>query len=350
MKNESQRILYLDLLRIISIMAVLMIHLEDSMIYSLPLGSLEWDISALVFSACRWAVPIFFMISGALFLRKDSEHSLKEIYSHNIFHLITAFIFWSLIYTLVETPESLYFFAQKWIRGPFHFWFIFSMISIYILIPILRSIANSKALDYYLLLGGIFTIFLPTCLENIGILLSDFYQNPVFNSLYTDYHKLEMYPVLGYSFYFILGYKLSVTEFRKSTSFAIKILLPIGLILTWLFSKYTSLQNGQVDERFFDYFTFNVFLQSIGIFESFRAMPLKKVSSECRKIIATISHSTFGVFLIHILIKEFIRIRLPFDGIPMFFKPFIYWPIVYFISLIISILLNKVTILRKTIV
>lgn len=52
----------------------------------------------------RWGVPVFVMISGALFLSKN-EISTKVIFSKYVLRIVTAFAAWSFIYYLVSKGE-----------------------------------------------------------------------------------------------------------------------------------------------------------------------------------------------------------------------------------------------------
>lgn len=73
-----KRILYLDILRIMAIIAVVMLHVSAQRFYvSFP--SYEWEIRMFFNSMVRWGVPIFVMISGALFLDPQKKISLAKL-------------------------------------------------------------------------------------------------------------------------------------------------------------------------------------------------------------------------------------------------------------------------------
>ena len=51
---------------------VILIHTFGSLVVDHSnVGSMEWTIANLIDSLCRPSVPLFFMISGALLLRKE---------------------------------------------------------------------------------------------------------------------------------------------------------------------------------------------------------------------------------------------------------------------------------------
>jgi len=85
----------LDVIRIIACFFVVVIHVFA---YSVPLDdpkTLEWCISNVTMSIVKSAVPLFFMISGTLFLEKQ-KISLKELYTKNVCKIISVMIVWEL--------------------------------------------------------------------------------------------------------------------------------------------------------------------------------------------------------------------------------------------------------------
>lgn len=96
----TKRTWYYDALRIVAAFAVILIHTSSQNWESTDVHSPEWNIFNICDSIARWAVPVFTMISGALFL--NGNHSLEKIYKKNMFRIIIAFGFWSLIYGIVD--------------------------------------------------------------------------------------------------------------------------------------------------------------------------------------------------------------------------------------------------------
>ena len=88
----SGRVLYLDGLRVFAIVAVIMVHVT-CMFYTNSETS-NWYAAYFYGSFVRWCVPVFCMISGALFLTKQ-ELSVKDLYLRYIKRIVLAFLFWS---------------------------------------------------------------------------------------------------------------------------------------------------------------------------------------------------------------------------------------------------------------
>lgn len=78
MNMLNQRKNYIDLLRVISAFAVVVIHVTSAAMNTTEVSSQTYMANALLNSIMRWAVPVFFMISGALFLDSKREVTTKS--------------------------------------------------------------------------------------------------------------------------------------------------------------------------------------------------------------------------------------------------------------------------------
>ena len=79
--KKSNRVVCLDCLRVIASFAVVLIHVSAWFALNRPLVGV--NCYNILGDMVRWCVPIFVMISGALFL--DSKKDIKEIYQKNIY-------------------------------------------------------------------------------------------------------------------------------------------------------------------------------------------------------------------------------------------------------------------------
>lgn len=95
MMNEKKidRTIYLDMLRLVACLGVIHIHVSDDEFDNAFL-SYNWYISIVNESIVHWAVPIFIMISGALFLNPNKEISIKIMWRKYIPRLFKLYIFW----------------------------------------------------------------------------------------------------------------------------------------------------------------------------------------------------------------------------------------------------------------
>lgn len=136
--KESKRCFYLDLLRIIATFGVIFIHLSMDTTY--------WYISILYDGMVKWSVPIFVMISGALFLNPRKDMPVSTILNKYVKRLLLAYLFWYLFYCLFKiiscSIESNSLELSSLSFAPrFHLWFLPMLMCVYLLIPILKKIA-----------------------------------------------------------------------------------------------------------------------------------------------------------------------------------------------------------------
>ena len=69
--NLTLRQYHLDYLRVFASVAIILLHVTAQNIRYVELAGTEWNIYNICNSASRWAVPVFVMISGALFLPRE---------------------------------------------------------------------------------------------------------------------------------------------------------------------------------------------------------------------------------------------------------------------------------------
>ena len=92
MTNQKERIIHWDLLRILAAFSIVMLHVAAQFWYDLDKQSAEWLIANSYDALFRFGVPIFVMISGVLFLNPNYVLSIKRLYKHNLFRVISIYI------------------------------------------------------------------------------------------------------------------------------------------------------------------------------------------------------------------------------------------------------------------
>ena len=132
----------------------------------------EWRTMAAYDALVRWPVPVFVMISGALFLNPKRKVTVYHLWSKKIPRILTAFLFWSVIYALynylTRSNWSLHTFLMAILTGYYHMWFLFMIIGLYLVTPLMRKIAEDRRmLNYFLVLSMIFGFLIPTIRHQI---------------------------------------------------------------------------------------------------------------------------------------------------------------------------------------
>ena len=322
MQANSNRVYYLDLLRILACFAVIVVHVSE-----LNFGdqcNSQWAISNIYDSMTRWCVPVFVMISGALFLDPKRNFSLKSIIRKNIFRLITAFAFWSIIYAiychLCFKPMNASGLIAEILIGPGHLWFLYMIIGIYITIPIMRKIASDKQLTkYFLLLSLIFTFCIPFFIRILDLIPSLKPISALANNLFTFF---DFNIGAGFLGYFLLGHYLNCTSFSKKTENLILALVIISYLtiagVTYLICATTS-----VDDKFlYSNFSPLVIFEAMAMFVWIKRLKLHEYKLSNK--FAHIAKLSFGIYLAHMLVFYILEsigltanIVSPILGIPL---------------------------------
>lgn len=278
--SRTNRIYYLDVLRIIATIMVVLIHTSGMLIQHNCVGTPTYWVGFCNFEIVRSAVPLFFMISGALLLKPQYDITPKKSLN-KVLRVVSVMLIWSFIYALL-TCESLTIkcILYKTIKGPFHFWFFEFLIGLYLLTPIFKAIVSYKEgilIKYYLILFICFGILVPS-LQAI-----DFCHKWIMDV--TTKVNIEM---MGFSGYFFMGFYLSNKSFKIPISLIIMILV-LCVFSQGLISYNTNLLYNS------DKWWIMTFLQSSCIFLI--------INMICKngggKLSFTLSSLTMGVFILH---------------------------------------------------
>lgn len=344
---KKDRIIYLDILRIIAAATVILLHVSASNWHNVDANTNTWLIFDFFDSISRFCVPIFVMISGALFLNKDI--SIKKIYTKYIFRIIAAFIFWSIIYGIFNFTQGIKLkeIVSQFFKGHYHMWYLIMIVGIYMITPITKKIVEDKnIMKYFLILSLVFAIIIP----QIFVLFSAFKikGNSILNYWWSN---LNFHFALGYVGYFILGYYLNNKVSNKKDKLISCILMTIGFGSTFIISVICTRYFESIT-NFFDNLSINVLLESAGIFIFIKETFNKKVSLKMEKIIRKVSKNSFGVYLVHPLIIEILKFN--FGITTLSWNPIIsiiiITIVVTVISYIISAVLNSIPKVNKYIV
>ena len=97
----KKRVIYFDILKAIAILFVILIHAVSEHWDTLNVNSGSFVSLSLLDSISRFCVPVYFMISGAIFLNDDKNITIKDILKKYIPRILLIFIFWNMAYSLI---------------------------------------------------------------------------------------------------------------------------------------------------------------------------------------------------------------------------------------------------------
>lgn len=349
--NQSTRpgrVVYLDYLRVFAILAVIVIHVSAQNWYAVDMRSADWQIFNIYDSIARWAVPLFVMVSGSLFLGRRLE--MEQIYFKYILRLATAFICWAGVYAIVAGGGKKQIILNTIAGGKDHMWFIPMMIGLYICIPIIQKITESEGITrYFLIISAVFSFLLPQIVTMVSDFGSELFKEVAW-AFDADLVSMEFFFVRGYPFYFVLGYYLYHTRLDKKCRYIVYGFGALGFLLTILLTSLASIKMQEPTGRYYDYFALNVLLESVAVFIWFQYHRFEKTS--INGIMEKLSKYSFGAYLVHFLIIQLLEQKVGVNTLSI--QPIVSVPliscIVFLASFSISFVLNHVPFLKRYIV
>lgn len=313
-KSAGKRFIYIDMLRIISIVAVIVLHITASLLTRTnDFTTTSWWVSNVFNSVCRFAVPVFFMISGAMILRTEVK-SLKDFYRKRVWPLVVSLLSWSLIYGLfyqyyllksdMNALEFIADFGYKLLtdQNYVHLWFLYAIIAVYMTVPLISKFVKAcseKDLRYYLLLWFIVSI--------VYRLVSDIVFRVTEQYIYIASMNIPLF--MGYLGYFILGYYLFHYELPTVWKHVLYNLGVLSFFLTPVLTYAVSRMSGVLDEMFYGNYSITSFLMAVGLFLFFKekdAAISRKTNDKVRKVVSSISAASFSIYLIHLLVETMV--------------------------------------------
>ena len=346
-KGMKDREVCFDYLRIISALGVIIIHVCAMQWSILDIHSGQWACLHIYDMLMKFSVPIFFMISGRFFLDPTREMPIIKIWNKSL-RIVVVFIFWSVVYTILNIcrvigegsslKENLNWIIIEFFSGEYHMWFLYAILGLYLVTPILRKIVENKSLiEYFLTLFIVFGLVWPTAeqIPKIGVLFSNIGTLMAFRM------------TTGYVGCYVLGYylyKYSLSHKKKTIIYALGIL---GAVFSIVATLLVSWKTGSASAKLASYLTVNVVLTSAAIYIA--ALNFFK-NKKANKTVTMISKYSFGCYLIHPL---FLWIFEWIGFVPSICCTAISVPLISLIALLLSLLLtvifDKIPYLRKVI-
>ena len=338
--TSKSRVVYLDVLNILAIIAVVAMHV-NGIVHLDPMRK-EWSSSLVVDCVFYFAVPVFFLISGATLMTYRERYDTKTFIKKRLVKILIPLLFWSMIMLIwkVETYQLRvddYSFRNLFDmflnnKIEYTYYFMYDIFGIYLTIPLLSLLAkedNKKTLWFTVVIYFIFNSFLSNILTLMG----------------TSYNNSLTVQIGEYIIFIILGYLLSTTDISKKKRIALYISAIIGVIYRYAFTYKLSKELGYVDRTTWGYCTWHSVLLACAVFVYFKNLKYK-FSDKTLNLLKTISSCSFGIYLLHHIVM-FYEIRL--FNIDTFSWE---WRTVgilttYIISLICVYMLKKISIIKK---
>lgn len=307
--SREKRMVHYDLLRIVAAFSVVMLHSAGQKWYVLPVAGREWQIADAWDALFRFGVPIFVMISGAIFLNRDM--GIRKLYLHNILRLLVIYWVWSGIYGLYDCRNYDWKAAgwrvvvKEMLSGRYHLWFLPMIVAIYMLVPVLRSWvknAERKNLEYFLMLFLILKIGMSTVSALSAAYLVEYAVSLL--------DAMEIGMACSYIGYFVFGYYIAHYGIPRKWHKAIYIGTIPCAALNILLDRYLSIRAGEPKGQIYDSYGLFTFVIVTALFLFFTdVMGKVSYSGLAARIIRELSGATLGVYVMHIGLLEILEER-----------------------------------------
>ncbi len=355
MGREKQRILYIDVLRVMATFGVILIHTSAQNWADTEISFWKWNAFNIWDAAVQWSVPVFIMISGILFLDGNRAFNIRKLYTHSIFRIVIAFIIWSFLYALYQVHIEGGGMARVMaltLEGHYHMWFLFMIVGLYILTPLLRKLGLNE-MRYFLIVSYILCFIIPTItgiIDAVKQVTGETFAYRALGQLFVPYEKLISYIRIDYVFYYVLGYYLSLNPPDRKQK---KIIYPAA-ITAYLFTViFSAAITGFCGSRYniYDIFTVNMSLEVIGVFTFVQSLMTaeKEYNSISEKLIVLISECSFGIYLVHALILEVMNNGFGINTLS--FNPYLSVPViavfVFLAGFAITLIIKRIPVLRR---
>lgn len=335
--DEEERFSYIDVLRVVSILAVVLIHATVSTVQKFSSTDISWWFIGNIYeSLSRWSIPIMVMVSGMLLLDPRKEDKIGMFFKKRFNKVVIPLIFWSIIYIIWKykidiieyKPLPILIIIKSFITGSvyYHLWFIYLIIGLYIATPFLRVYVKNATfvnIKYFLIIWFI----------SNGII--------IFTAKITHImFLLDLNFFTGYVGYFILGYYLHNVKLEKRATMLLYFFGIIGFMITFLGTYILTKESGKLDNNFYGYLAPNVIMMSICIFILIKNISWRTILNHrpgLNNFILEVSSLSFGIYFIHVIILQ----SLSLPGETTIYSPIVSIPIKVMMTLLISCFLIK---------
>lgn len=314
---------------------------------------LLYDLGLCLSIFCKFAVPLFLAVSGALLLGRNESY--RMVWKKRILKIFIILFVWSFLYhlynnrfnefDLVTLVKSFFqpFFADD---ITFHLWYLYAFIGFLISLPLLRKIARSLSRKDYVYLFSIY--FLMHCIMPVAEYLSSI---PVNSDVRIPWIGVDIFifPLLGY---FLSNLPNDFWNWKRLAAlWAVNIVcIVISAELTTYNAELTGVLNEAVSQEFHKTF---VITNCAAVFVSCQYLVNRiSIPKRLEKCIRSLGGASFGIYLIHPFIVGssayyiYWNMLLSLNLFP-YIDTFIFCVTIFLISYILTIIIKRIPVIRK---
>ena len=314
---QQQRIVFIDYIRVIACFLVMLVHASENF-YGADASGLAGNMSMLLNESNRFwvafydggvartCVPLFMVVSAFLLAPLPDGTSMTDFYLHRARRIIPPVLLFMIIYAFLPmawgaiTWEQA---QQDLLTIPFnftsmtgHLWFIYPLLSLYIIIPVISPwLRQASARDERIFLG--FWVF-----STFAHYLHLFVSQELWGECFWNRYGMFWY-VSGFLGYLVMAHYIRIhLQWSRSKKLRIGTLCFLaGAAFTawgfWMRGIPGQAIETPLLEWTWEFCTPNVALATFGAFLLFSCIQQKKAPS----LITGVSKLTFGIYLMHML-------------------------------------------------
>lgn len=340
----KERVVWVDLLRIAAMLSVVMLHVLSKGIGALEAATLEWEIYNAGRCLVKWGVPVFVMISGIFLLQKKETTGLEM--ERRIGHIAGVLVFWLCFYAGLHLinqwihgneidKKALQSAAEILVFGATHLWYLYMLLGLYLVLPILRKLTEKRMLEYFLAIFVVMNIAIPV-IQNIEWQFAE--------ELMRFLNMFQIKTFTGFPGYLLLGYYLYSYDISKYLK---KLIYMVGILAFPLSIYLTHIHQGNY---FFTDGNFSVvnFSTSVFFFLLFKEK-ISKINWNKRQIQYTnkLSSISLGIYLIHVAVLGYVNDAVKVLNIGACGKITLSFVITLGISIVLCVLLRKIPFVKR---
>lgn len=296
--NTKQRSYNWDYLRFLSSVAVVLLHVSYSYMGSISVDGTPFVTMAAYNALTRFAVPVFFMLSGLFLLDPSKEMTVMDCIKRTA-KFFSVFYFWSAFYAFqglamdmitgeVITQEMIVNSLQRFMIGHGHMWFMFRLAGYYLMLPFARAIsANKTALNWFCGFWIVYRFVLPF----VSLFLPLDYINMWLN-------QFDFQFMVSYFGYFFLGYWIKVTDIPAKLRAVLYMLGVVSIGAIAFLTVWDSRRQGKLIEGWLTPSGFFPFVFAISVFVFFKHLDISG-TERSNAIIHKLSQYSLIIYILH---------------------------------------------------
>ena len=331
----NNRTKYIMLESLVAALAVVTLH-TNGCFWRFGGSDTYWPSANVIECVFYFAVPVFFMISGATNLDYFDKYSTGQFFWKRIKKTVIPYVVWSLLGVLYlvilkkVNPQDVT--IKYLIKGLSQFnlinlyWFFGPLFLAYLCMPLFAAVQKdrkSSVFSLMVILSFLFNLLFPFIIYHIKV-------NYAF--------PLSITVGTGYLIFLMLGYLLDKNEIKLPVRIAIYVFSIIGLLIHLLGTYKLSIAAGEIIKTYKGYITVPTILYSSGIFVFIKQVGNKIKSERFWKVVGFLNKYTFSLYLMQWFFLYYVENFTKIDTTSMTYRlcgPFVIFAIVIIITYIV---------------